>query len=366
MGGFSGTGLQWKYEWFVSNALGEEVFNSEWSQCNWKDGTPPLHISDFLNPSELVGECGIRPQICTDRYYLVKISVKNDCGTQVRKALVKMEQAPSQATVNFGFLGSFHADQVASYGAGNSGASETFNGVVSDNDGWLSWGGTESNPTKVGPSLTLISQITINDLSGSLNSVTIKIEDVNTSALIGKKYYLPVAARYSINDMTNGYFQTNFEVIKANPNNKFKVTLTGNGDCNQNPSKVGYFTIFSTANSWDKVKSNTNNIQIAASDLESYKLLENDEDFTNFQLSIVPNPSNDIFKLSIQSTKEGKGIISIFDIQGKIIEKLEPDFSKGWNQFTLNSSSWNSGIYTVKIVEPSTGKSIVEKILKVE
>lgn len=125
-------------------------------------------------------------------------------------------------------------------------------------------------------------------------------------------------------------------------------------------------SIHSSICPWCKTKSNTNSLQIAASDLESYKLLENEEDFSSFQLSIVPNPSIDIFKLSIQSTKEGKGIISIFDIQGKIIEKLEPDFSKGRNQFTLNSSSWNSGIYTIKIVEPSTGKSIVEKILKVE
>lgn len=125
-------------------------------------------------------------------------------------------------------------------------------------------------------------------------------------------------------------------------------------------------SIHSSICPWCKTKSNTNSLQIAASDLESYKLLENEEDFSSFQLSIVPNPSNDIFKLSIQSTKEGKGIINIFDIQGKTIEKLEPDFLKGWNQFTLNSSSWNSGIYTVKIVEPTSGKSIVEKILKVE
>ena len=210
--GFLGTGLQWRYEWFISNAAGDELSPSEWANCEWKSGSPPAQISDFLNPSELVGDCAIRPQVCAVRYYLVKISVKNDCGTTVRKALVKMEDTPSLATVNFGFLGGPNADQVASYGAGVSGASETFNGGASDSDGWLSWGGTESNPTKVGPAQTQISQITINDLSGSLNSVTLKIEEGVT--LIGQKTFIvPVAAGYNINDITDGYFFTNFNMF---------------------------------------------------------------------------------------------------------------------------------------------------------
>lgn len=73
-------------------------------------------------------------------------------------------------------------------------------------------------------------------------------------------------------------------------------------------------------------------------------------------LKIYPNPAKDV--LYFETKKEGRYTIIIMDIMGKVIyqDEFELDMS-------LDVSTWNTGLYTIKFQEKNTGEVFTEKVM---
>ena len=74
-------------------------------------------------------------------------------------------------------------------------------------------------------------------------------------------------------------------------------------------------------------------------------------------IKIYPNPSDGVFKISINEVKEGTIVVT--DLYGRTIYKSA---FKDQNEFEMNLQDKSKGIYIVKVV--SGNKTDVEKIIK--
>ncbi len=69
-----------------------------------------------------------------------------------------------------------------------------------------------------------------------------------------------------------------------------------------------------------------------------------------FKLQVYPNPANDIIYVQFDVYKIGLAEISLIDVLGREVKKLENiNLIKGQNKFEFNVSDLTSGLYTVKI-----------------
>ena len=70
-----------------------------------------------------------------------------------------------------------------------------------------------------------------------------------------------------------------------------------------------------------------------------------------FSLNAYPNPFNPVLNISIQIPSDVKiKSISIYDINGKLVETIAKDLKVGTYSFTWNASRYSSGIYFVRVV----------------
>jgi len=78
-------------------------------------------------------------------------------------------------------------------------------------------------------------------------------------------------------------------------------------------------------------------------------------------IALFPNPSNGNTQLNVLAQQEEITTLSIFDLTGKLVSDRKINLHKGSNQFELNLSSLETGIYTVSI--QMAGKQIQSKLI---
>ncbi|MDI1356201.1 MAG: T9SS type A sorting domain-containing protein [bacterium] len=71
----------------------------------------------------------------------------------------------------------------------------------------------------------------------------------------------------------------------------------------------------------------------------------------NGLVSLYPNPSSDLTSLKVSAEKAGSISISIYDLTGKLVQKLVENgvVVAGENTFTINTADFNNGIYFVTL-----------------
>lgn len=371
---FEGTGLQWKFKLYTSSSDGTIIDDISGGDC-WANGSPPISISR-LYPME----CW-RPTLVNPGYYIFKLIVKNDCGTTEVSTLVHYLEYPSGSAVDFGFGGSLNADAYASYGAGTSGSSETLGLGESDSDAFLSWGGTESDPTWVGAYSIYLSNANYTNLYGSLLSYTVKVEDISgtpktlgevtNSGIIPTTFSLNTdIALADIGTPALLFFYNNYANLT---NHEFKVTLTGHGVCDQNPSKSGYFRLIPGHQSWKtgNLSSNT-----AINLLDPHEINEDwikdvnlqNKSYTNGinSIDIFPNPIKNNLTLQFVSNQNEQLDYDILNSSGQVLKFFSSSINAivGVNQIQLDLSDLNSGLYYIQIKGANT--LINEKFIKLD
>ncbi len=70
---------------------------------------------------------------------------------------------------------------------------------------------------------------------------------------------------------------------------------------------------------------------------------------SDFGVVLSPNPVNDVVQLSVNSKKEGKGSINIYNLKGELVMVQNLDLLIGQNDTKLNVYHWNAGIYQATI-----------------
>ncbi len=73
------------------------------------------------------------------------------------------------------------------------------------------------------------------------------------------------------------------------------------------------------------------------------------------EILIYPNPAQDVLQISSPLFKTGSFAISIFDLQGKLIERVASVVQQDMNSLQLDISHLNSGIYVLHLSSVSTG-----------
>jgi len=77
-----------------------------------------------------------------------------------------------------------------------------------------------------------------------------------------------------------------------------------------------------------------------------------------FSLKVYPNPSQDMANLMIVSPTLGQYQVAIYDLQGKVIH--EQVMSDRLNP--LDTRAWAPGLYFVKMTDPRTGQTVLERL----
>ncbi len=76
----------------------------------------------------------------------------------------------------------------------------------------------------------------------------------------------------------------------------------------------------------------------------------------NDVLLISPNPVKDVLNVKIKGSKQEKVLMQIVDFEGKIVQQKQQQLQAGENIFSINSSSFSKGIYTL-VVSGSNNQS---------
>ncbi|MDA9986566.1 T9SS type A sorting domain-containing protein [Crocinitomicaceae bacterium] len=87
------------------------------------------------------------------------------------------------------------------------------------------------------------------------------------------------------------------------------------------------------------------------------------EELNELQLTIFPNPAEDLLNLNFHNTNQGKMIMELYDIAGNMV--LRRDFielGSGLNQQSIDVSEIKSGIYNCRLIFENS--SITRKIIK--
>lgn len=103
------------------------------------------------------------------------------------------------------------------------------------------------------------------------------------------------------------------------------------------------------------IKANFNGMPISMPDtITGYKIIIQDqshagfEDLTNTSITIYPNPAGEMINVELYSSLNQKGIVSIVDLQGKILQTKPIHVTPGFNTLTLPVDHLNSGVYFIK------------------
>ncbi len=84
---------------------------------------------------------------------------------------------------------------------------------------------------------------------------------------------------------------------------------------------------------------------------------------TGLSFTVYPNPANNIVNIQANQALESNGEIQIYDIYGRIIERVS--LANNANSAGIDISTWSSGQYTYKIIintgYTSVGKFTVSK-----
>jgi Secretion system C-terminal sorting domain len=359
----SGTGVQWRLLLFSSSSTGTTGTPFPINDCGWRTGFPPtsVNVTSPETMPEYSSNCSLLPRIYTAGEYIrARFEVRNDCGISSKDVLLRIFSTPNSATVNFFFRGSNNVDALESWPNSNTGTGEQnpTTGTVAPNDGVLSWGGTETQPTLVGASQTVLDCSGLGFLQG-IQSWNVKIfcKFNNVFQEVGSYDEIPSNNQINIQSVpisfpgsglpfTAGYFSTNFNTSSTGVLGKeFKVELTGTGVCVQEaPKKVGYFKIASGASWWLPVDGNDLNGETALPDVS------NSESFT-----AMPNPTTGQLMLEIEASQAAEATIRVVNLQGQTIQlgsNTTIPLVKGYNSYNHDISPLPSGTYYIQLVKP--------------
>lgn len=354
----NGTGpSQWRYQLYPSTASGG-VNGAVLDDCGWFQGNPPAAIDMKLVNSECMRELETSAY---NGFFLVRVEVTNGCGTVTQDALVLIQPAPSGAQVNFSFFGGLEADAYADYGADETNPNS---GQISQIDRCLSQGGTLANPTWVGATQTTINGNSQN-FYGGINSYLIVVEDVtNVSAPIELGRFSstePPSAPINLGSILMAYppnpkdiffFNQHFNEVLGKI---FRVTLTGFGCGNQNPSKQGFFKIIPDNPWWTPIGGNESRSEALS---QSPDLVE--------EMRLSPNPARDLVNIEFNSADAAEGSLRIIGTDGKAVSAASETviFNKGKNVISRDIQQLPTGTYFIQVVK--SGSVHTQKFVKLQ
>ena len=278
---------------------------------------------------------------------------------------------PNNGLVNFGFAGSSQADLYGNYACGTAAEQETapvnLGGSCTSGDGWLSNGGTATNPTWAGAYFTQISGLSINNFTGGLVSHTIEIFDVGAGRLIGTfNGGSTFQINTNINEIRCAYSGTpisNFFLLSVQSNagvfnNKtFRVRGTGKDVCGNVSFKDGYFKIIpnNAPNSCTICRSNGQQENFEAA---------GDKVFQANTMQLSPNPVAETLQITFESEAESVMRYQIIGIDGREWWSENGSVQKGTNDWKANVGSLPAGTYLLRVVTDNSTET--RKFIKID
>jgi hypothetical protein len=72
-----------------------------------------------------------------------------------------------------------------------------------------------------------------------------------------------------------------------------------------------------------------------------------------FSLSLVPNPAADLTTVDVSTTSDELGIVELYDLTGRLLQRLEVKFEEGLNRTDLDLRGLSSGLYNISVRQGS-------------
>ncbi len=95
------------------------------------------------------------------------------------------------------------------------------------------------------------------------------------------------------------------------------------------------------------------------------KIVEITADETEFSLvNLYPNPANDEITASVFSKTEGKGLVEIMTIDGRVLMQAEKELLINQTELVFDIKNLVSGLYILKITSSATGTTQYQKFMK--
>jgi hypothetical protein len=88
-----------------------------------------------------------------------------------------------------------------------------------------------------------------------------------------------------------------------------------------------------------------------------------DDDYSDLDILIYPNPTKGIFTINLKSEKSSLDNLRLYNITGQLV--LEQNMSQSINQYDIDVSHLNSEVYTIHITG-TDGKSWRSKLAKIQ
>ncbi len=76
---------------------------------------------------------------------------------------------------------------------------------------------------------------------------------------------------------------------------------------------------------------------------------EDPETTDNQQLIIYPNPASEILSIQLHARQSTQGEVRIFDMQGRLLDRLSTHLTAGQNTITYAPATLNAGVYVIQI-----------------
>lgn len=356
------TGVKFRYRQLLYNsASAPMMYGSEPGiETGWQASASSYNLRTII------------PNMDANGYFSVDMQVQTALGTSAwtnRQFIQIQRAAPTNiGLVDFGFNGSPDADAyIAATLCTNNADGENFvmpNGTTCDNnDGRLSNGGTDANPTWVGASQTILYGLATTNIFGGMQSHKVEIWDLsfNPTAPIGtflggSTFTVPFNINSRVKCAYTGTPATYFFTRQMNANgnvfngHKFKITLTATDICGKTTAKTGYFRMIPNQVFW------------RSTDLEDTDLTEQISS-DNQYLLVSPNPTQNQINIQCNAAQDGEGVLSIINVEGKVIER-KISLLVGENAFNENVQNLPNGLYFVRVQQKDTILS--QKFVKID
>jgi len=86
------------------------------------------------------------------------------------------------------------------------------------------------------------------------------------------------------------------------------------------------------------------------------------ENYISWNFEVFPNPVEEILYIHLDGAAMGKGLLTVLDVQGRIVEENEiQSFNQG-SSFTLSMESYKPGIYIIRLSDDN--RTMIRKIVK--
>ncbi|MCH2044191.1 MAG: Ig-like domain-containing protein [Saprospiraceae bacterium] len=82
----------------------------------------------------------------------------------------------------------------------------------------------------------------------------------------------------------------------------------------------------------------------------------------NLNLQLQPNPFKDQLTMNLNTQTTGRFVLSVIDLNGRVIQERHLEFAAGQHQFELNTQSLSQGIYWIRL--SNTKETVIQKAIK--